>query len=101
MEKKDTHSSDYYYYTTIHIMQGVKVRTLGSQNERNFGYYRLAGSHFCSWFVFYVSLPNQMKLLLLKLSNRIAYFLPHAEVDTVFVYHCLISLEQKQIYNNK
>ena len=41
--------------------QGVKVGTLGRQNEGNRSYVRL---DLYIWYVFYVSLPNEMKLLL-------------------------------------
>ena len=48
------------------LLQGVKVGTLGRQNERNISYVR-GGSHLYILFVFYVSLPNEIKLLLFNI----------------------------------
>ena len=45
-------------YGFIYPVQGVKVGTLGRQNERNSSYI---------WFVFYVSMPNKIKLLLFNI----------------------------------
>ena len=46
----------------VKMDQGVKVVMLGRQNERNSSYVRLAHT-----FVFYVSLPNEIKLLLFNI----------------------------------
>ena len=40
------------------MLQGVKARMLGRQNERN-----STGSYFYIWFVFCCSLPNQINSL--------------------------------------
>ena len=53
--------------------QGGKVGTLGRQNERNSSW------HLYIWFVFYVSLPMEIKQLLFN----IFFFVPHASISIV------------------
>ena len=53
---------DYQKEASVKVSQGVKVGTLGRQNERNSRYVRLY-----IWFVFYASLPNEINLLLFNI----------------------------------
>ena len=52
----------------LYLVQGVKIETIGRQNERNSGYVRLAHtSMFGLCFMTVCSLPNEIKLLLFNI----------------------------------
>ena len=55
-----------YWDANLMNKQGAKVGTLGRQIKRNSSYVRFAQAHTSIvyiWFEFYVSLPNEIKLL--------------------------------------